>query len=181
MNKTLIGIFFIAFIFLFAIGYLTFTNKPQNTRVVPSPSPTGVVVTSAPFLIPSKIDGSTIPSQISAVQNFYDAYEMCMKTPPPAAEGRVTQYCIQHNEFGFTSLVNNLDKRGTTAAGGDPIYCAQNPPQSIKAQNFLTDADNNTIVNLIESYGPGEQRLQIKITLEDNKWKVSDVICPVSS
>lgn len=76
------------------------------------------------------------------IHNFYSAYEDCMKNPPQEAFGKVGEYCQLNTGFTSVNFKDNLEKGGTAKKGADPIVCAQNFPESIKADSVVWVNEN---------------------------------------
>lgn len=119
----------------------------------------------------------TQPAQ--AAQNFYHAYESCVKNPPQEASGQVSEYCQKNNTFGAENLITNLTSGGVAAFGADPVFCAQNAPQSYSITGATPIENSQSTVTVEETFGE-EEPVIIKVAAEehDGKWKVTNIICP---
>jgi hypothetical protein len=113
----------------------------------------------------------------SAVMGLYEGYRSCMEKPPEAAMGQVSSYCQSHSKYTPENFVSNLAKGGISAAGADPIICAQNIVQSTIVGSVNPSQQS---AEVIESFGE-DTKVKIKVTLiqEDKSWKVDNVICPI--
>lgn len=154
---------------LLAAGYLLFfygknQNNNQNT---PIPTPTS-----------TPIDNTTIPT---AINDFYQNYESCLKNPPAQAAGRVSEYCQENTGLTTAAFVGNLAKGGIAAKGADPIFCAQSVPESKLVSTDFQVKNSQATGFMNEKFGPNEIKVQVELVNEKGVWKVDNVICPLPS
>lgn len=114
-----------------------------------------------------------------AAEDFYHVYENCMKNPPQEAIEHVSEYCQTNNPFGAESLVANLTSGGVANAGADPVFCAQNPPQSYSITGATPIENGQSTATVEETFGEGDPTI-IKVATEehDSTWKITNIICP---
>ncbi len=112
------------------------------------------------------------------VKSFYQNYDDCMKNPPAKAKGQVSIYCQNNSGLTTPDFQSNLDEGGTSKAGADPIYCAQNPAESVSVDDVKISGNQSTGL-ISETFG--EIKLKdIKVELLNNgeSWKIDNLICP---
>lgn len=65
--------------------------------------------------------------------------------------------------------------------GYDPILCAQDKPESIKIEE-VKKKDGYAVITMTENFYGTEQMLNIKMkyNYDNNKWRITDIICPDS-
>jgi len=120
-------------------------------------------------------DESTIPK---VAGDFYQNYENCLKNPAAEANGRVSEYCQIHTGLTTANFSANLEKGGTAKAGADPVFCAQNVPESMKTSpDFQIHGDRATGF-VEENFGPSQVKPQVELVRENGVWKVDNVVCP---
>jgi hypothetical protein len=127
-------------------------------------------------LSPPKNQLVTLPVQTA--QNFYMAYLECLKNPPKEAGDTVSEYCQSHNSYGSDDLSKNLELGGIAAMGADPILCAQNPPETVKATEASSITDTTAHVEVNEKFSSDTTKPAVDLELLNNVWKVVDVKCP---
>lgn len=124
----------------------------------------------------SKIDEKTIPN---AIENFYNKYDSCMKNPPSEATGRVSEYCQNNTGMTTAAFAANLEKGGTSKAGADPIFCSQNPPESIKASSDFQVYNDKATGFVVEKFGTSQIKAQVELIKDNGVWKIDNIACPV--
>ena len=146
----------------------------HRTRTSSSP-----VEQKVDVVTPSPTATADIRPQIrTIVEQFYNEYEECMKRPPEAAQGRVSEYCQQNNSYISAQFYGNLVAGGIAKAGADPISCSQNPPQTISVTNVHQENDQ-AAATVRSQYGSIEgNEITIKLQREDSRWKVTNILCP---
>lgn len=169
--KKLILLILIVLIFGGILYYLS-TSQPQTTKQniqqQTSASPTSTTTTTA---------DKTAVSQIT--DNFYKSYESCMKNPPAAAAGKVSVYCQDNTGLTTTNFATNLEKGGTAKAGADPIFCAQNPPESITVDSNTQITTDKAVAFVNGKMGPTQIKIQADLLKENGAWKIDNITCPL--
>ncbi len=169
--KKLIPLALIAFLLAGAFYYLyskQFQKTNQNTPQPTSASPTSTATDTADKAIVSTI-----------TDNFYKDYDSCMKNPPSQAAGKVSAYCQNNTGLTTTTFKANLEKGGTAKAGADPIFCAQNIPESVNINPDTQITGGKAIVFVSEKFGPTQIKIQVDILKENDAWKIDNIICPL--
>ncbi len=158
--KFIKGFVVLLFFLILGVGlYLYLTKKtapaPSQTNTTPSPSQSaGEVVTL-----------------------FYKKYQDCMKNPPLEAEGNVDIYCQSHTDLTTPAFLNNLDQGGTAKAGANPIVCAQNIPETVQIGSISSNNGTSQVV-VTETFGPTKLEVPVLLKLENNQWRVDNIVCP---
>ena len=160
MNKAIIWVV-ILLALVFGGYYYIFYGKDQE-----SPMPGNNT---------SGLDEKTIPS---AIDNFYQKYESCLKNPPVAASGRVSEYCQNNSGFTTAGFAGNLEKGGIAKAGADPIFCAQGVPESMKASADFQAKNNKATGFMVEKFASSEVKIEVSLAGENGVWKVDNITCP---
>lgn len=142
------------------------TKTTSRLRVTPTPMPAGY----ASKVLISETTG-----------NFYKTYDTCLKNPPAAATGKVSVYCQNNTGLTTTSFADNLDKGGTAKAGADPVFCAQNIPESMDVDPDIRITENTALAFVNEKFGPTQIKIQIDLKSENGKWKIDNITCPLPS
>ena len=167
-------------IVLLAAGIVIYnqTSVPERITLKKSIIPTTIPAES-PTDIPFEENQPSITLPIQIVQNYYDAFDTCMKNPPSEASGKVQVYCQDHNAFAGSKLASNLDSEAKK--GYIPVICAQEPPTEAKPKSSTISGETNASVLFTETFGMGNE---IDITYElvqegeGNAWKIENIICP---
>jgi hypothetical protein len=158
MPKFLIALLVIVALLIFTAFFII----PKSSSLSPSPSP-------------QPLASNNNSELLTTVNNFYQEYQSCMANPPNQAEGSVSTWCQANNSFATKDFAKNLANGGVAKAGADPILCAQNPPQSVKAE---TVTDPNT-VKVVEQFGVGVNvNITVNLVTEKNQPKVNNITCP---
>ena len=139
-----------------------------------------ITVPTTPTQTPLGKRDTLLTPPAKAAENFYHAYENCMKNPPPDATGQVSEYCQNNNPFGGESLFTNLAQGGVANAGADPVFCAQNLPKSYKITGATSIKNGESTATVEETFGVGNPTT-IKVATEehDGDWKVTNIVCPI--
>lgn len=111
-------------------------------------------------------------------QKFYEEYLTCMADPPGMEAGNVGGHCQSHNSFATTLLPANLEIGGISAAGADPITCAQSFPISFRVVAVPFDDSTQAESNVIEKFSMGEITIKVKLTNSPGELRVDNIICP---
>ena len=123
----------------------------------------------------SKLDETTI-SKI--VDDFYQKYESCLKNTPSEANGKVGEYCQNNTGVSSANFAANLEKGGVAKAGADPIFCAQNPPESIKASSDFRLHGDTATGYADEKFGSSQIKTQIDFVNDSGVLKIDNIVCP---
>ncbi len=146
---------------------MLYKNRFQkNNQPGPQPTPTTIGTSD-----------KTAASEIT--NNFYQSYDTCMKNPPAAAAGKVSEYCQNNSGFTTSNFAANLEKGGTAKAGADPIFCAQNVPESIIVNPSIQITGSKALALVNETFGPTQIEIQVELLKENGTWKVDNIVCPL--
>lgn len=151
-------------ILIFVTGMYFIINKQNSSDSKSTPPPSS-----------GKVSAN---SPIGVATNFYSAYESCLTTPPQEAAGEVSQYCQTHTGLTSSNFAANLETGGVAAAGADPILCAQNVPEAIKAQAVQDETPTSARVSMQLKFGETNQTNSVDLVNEDGNWKVDNIVCP---
>ena len=132
-----------------------FTRSPQGTSQ-PSSDPQAVT---------------------EAVNSFYQSYDFCMKNPPAAAEGKVGEYCQNNTGLTTSAFAGNLEEGGTAKAGADPIFCAQDIPESMTVNADARITGEKAFASLVEKFGTSQIEIKVNLENENGVWKINNIIC----
>ena len=113
------------------------------------------------------------------VEQFYSAYEACLKNPPQEGAGRVAVYCQEHNPYSTSSFSANVTAGGTARRGADPVTCAQNPPSSIAVEAVDLEAPDKAVATVLAVFGSSlAQKIPVVVVREKELWRVDAILCP---
>lgn len=90
----------------------------------------------------------------------------------------VSVYCQNNTGLTTTVFAANLERGGTAKAGADPIFCAQNIPESYTVGRDVQISDNKATTFVNEVFGPTQIKVQVNFLNESGVWKVDNIICP---
>ena len=157
----------------FAAAVVLLLAGCTNSTSEPTGSP--VASTSA-----SQTSGENLQDKVSSVTKaFYDEYTNCMINPPAEAVNQAGAYCASHNSQATAVLPANLEAGGVSAAGADPIVCAQNFPISYSVTSSEFDSATNAgVASLTETFGANDTVITVKLRYESNKMLVDNIVCP---
>lgn len=102
-----------------------------------------------------------------------------MKNPPVAAKGKVGEYCQNNSGLTTTTFAANLEKGGTAKAGADPIFCAQNVPESVAVNPDVQVTNDRAVALVFEMFGPTQIKIQADLINENGVWKIDNILCPL--
>lgn len=165
-------LFIIVVLILGGITYYVYSKRPQNT-VPMRQQQTSISPTSTES---SALDTAAV-SEVTS--NFYKEYDSCMKNPPAAAAGKVSVYCQNNSGLTTAAFAANLDKGGTSKAGADPIFCAQNPPESITVNPDTQITADKAVAYISEVFGQMQIKIQADLLKYGDTWKIDNIICPL--
>lgn len=151
-------------ILIFAIGMYFIIAKQETTESKPEPTPSS-----------SKVSAN---SPIGVTTNFYTAYQSCLKAPHANVVGNVSELCQTTTGFTTENFAKNLETGGVAIAGADPILCAQNVPEAIKAQGVQDETPTSARVSMQLTFGEVTQINFVDLVTQDGNWKVDNVVCP---
>jgi hypothetical protein len=116
---------------------------------------------------------------VKAVTDFYASYDICLKNPPAEAEGKVSEFCQTHTGLTTAAFAGNLEAGGTAKAGADPVFCAQDIPETMSvSRDLYVDADNAT-ASVLETFGATRMTIRVDLLFENGVWKIDNIICPI--
>ena len=143
----------------------------------PSATPSGTTTPSGTASPPEISFSSDAVSKVA--QTFYDEYMSCMTTPPSQAAGQVGNWCANNNSQESPGFPANLEAGGVSAAGADPIVCAQSFPMSYSVGdgNYSAASKSGTAI-VTEKFGSGDLKLTVKLIKQDNQLVVDNIVCP---
>lgn len=151
-------------ILIFVVGMYFIVTKQKTSDEPSTPTPST-----------SKVSAN---SPIGVATNFYTAYELCLTTPPDEAADQVSIYCQANTGLTSPNFVSNLETGGVAATGADPVLCAQNVPEVIKAQAVQDETPTSARVSMQLTFGETNQVNSVDLVNEDGDWKVDNVVCP---
>lgn len=102
-----------------------------------------------------------------------------MKNPPRQAAGKVSVYCQDNTGLATTTFAANLEKGGTAKAGADPIFCAQNPPESTAVEPNTQITTDKAVAYVTEKMGPTQIKIRADLLKENGTWKIDNITCPL--
>lgn len=157
MNKFSLIILVVPFLGLAACS--VFSWQSQITSQPASPATDQAVVTEA-------------------VNNFYTSYDSCMKNPPAGSEGKVGEYCQNNTGLTTAAFAGNLETGGTAKAGADPVFCAQDIPETMSVNTDVQITGDKAIASVLEKFGITQINIQVDLVNENGVWKIDNIICP---
>jgi hypothetical protein len=100
-----------------------------------------------------------------------------MKNPPAAAEGKVSEYCQNNTGLTTSAFAGNLEEGGTAKAGADPIFCAQDIPESMTVNADAHITGDKAIASVNEKFGASQIDIKVNLVNENGAWKIDNIIC----
>lgn len=78
-----------------------------------------------------------------------------------------------------TDYVEKVDRllASSDKGGYDPILCAQDKPEKIEIKDIKEKEGEAQVIMIADFYGT-KKEMDISLELTDNKWKITDIICP---
>ncbi|MCL5784377.1 MAG: YbjP/YqhG family protein [Patescibacteria group bacterium] len=135
------------------------------------------IFSSSKNVTPSQT-ASVSPSQIGEiVSRFYQKYQECLKNPPQQAMGEVSVYCQNNTGLTTPAFPKNIDAGGVAKAGADPIVCGQSLPSDLQIGNVSEKGDTGQVL-INESFGAQTQQISVSLRMEENQWKIDNIVCP---
>ncbi len=144
--------------------------------------------TSNPIATPSATLTSASPAPTNTLDRhaliketasqFYNEYMSCMTTPPTEAAGEVGGYCQSHNSYATPELPAHLAAGGVSAAGADPVVCAQSFPMSLSVDSTSFDANHGGKAIVVEKFGAGDVSVDVVMTDASGAMLVDNIVCP---
>jgi len=111
---------------------------------------------------------------------FYAEYMGCMTTPPTQAAGEVGGYCQSHNSYATPELPAHLAAGGVSAAGADPVVCAQSFPMSFTVSATSFDANQGGKATVVEKFGASDLSVTVVVTDASGAMLVDNIVCPAA-
>ena len=115
---------------------------------------------------------------VETVNNYYKSYDSCMKNPPSGSEGRVSEFCQNNTGLTTAAFAGNLEAGGTAKAGADPVFCAQDIPETFSVNADAQINADKAIAAVSEKFGVTEVNIQVNLANENGAWKIDNIICP---
>lgn len=182
MNR--ITLFIVAVLLFGGSSYFLYQNR-HKYLVRTSPPPVSISATPVATVKPAPTE--PVPTAVKApdktavpeiTDSFYKSYDSCMKNPPAKAAGKVSQYCQDNSGLTTAAFASNLEKGGTAKAGADPIFCAQNIPESFNVSPDARISGDSADIFVSEKFGPSEIKIKADLIRENGAWKIDNIICP---
>jgi hypothetical protein len=133
---------------------------------------TGVVLSSTPKQISYPLE----PQKL--VEQFYQDYDYCLKTPPSSVKGNVNGYCM--NTLGPVSknFIKNIQNEGAAQIGVDPITCSKNSTggKLIVDSKVINDG-SITHMLVINKQSSMDQPIDVQLIQEDESMKIDTIVC----
>jgi hypothetical protein len=114
-----------------------------------------------------------------AVNRFYTGYDACMKNPPAGSEGKVSEYCQNNSGITTAAFAGNLEAGGTAKAGADPVFCAQDIPETMSVNTDMQITANKASASVLEKFETTQINIQVDLVNENGVWKINNIICPL--
>lgn len=123
-------------------------------------------------------DQAAAEAVAKAVNDFYTSYDSCMKNPPAGSEGKVSEYCQNNTGLTTAAFAGNLEAGGTAKAGADPVFCAQDIPETMSVNTEVQITADKAIASVLEKLGTTQIDIQVDLVNENGVWKIDNIICP---
>jgi hypothetical protein len=114
-----------------------------------------------------------------AVNDFYTSYDSCLKNPPAGSAGKVSEYCQNNTGLTTVAFAGNLEAGGTAKAGADPVFCAQDIPETMSVNTDMQITADKAIASVLEKFGTTQINIQVDLVNENGVWKIDNIICPL--
>jgi len=101
-----------------------------------------------------------------------------MKNPPAGSEGKVSEFCQNNSGLTTAAFAGNLEAGGTAKAGADPVFCAQDIPETFSVNADAQINADKAIAAVSEKFGVTEVNIQVNLANENGAWKIDNIICP---
>ncbi len=140
------------------LGLYFLTNQPSHELITIQPSPSPVAIQSPEIV----------------VETFYSSYLNCFNRHFENLNGKSPRENCPFDQYQVLDM--NLVDKLNNYIGGDPILCAQDLPTSISVDPG--SIQGNTATTIVHESGFNKDNpVTVDLTLENNQWKITNIIC----
>ena len=90
----------------------------------------------------------------------------------------MSEFCQNNTGLTTTAFADNLEAGGTAKAGADPVFCAQDIPETLSVNADAQIIADNAIATVSEKFGVTQVNIQVNLANENGAWKIDNIICP---
>ena len=90
----------------------------------------------------------------------------------------MSEYCQNNTGLTTSAFAGNLEAGGTAKAGADPVFCAQDIPETMSVSNDVQITADKAVASVLEKFGTAQIDIQIDLVKENSVWKIDNITCP---